>query len=180
MLVVTTEKVDGTNIRLSWDLSAVRGQAVNWIAGRTDRAMIPPKLLTRLASMWDALPWGDVFDGAVTLYGEGYGAGIQKGGGLYRPDPDFVLFDVAVSTDRGPLWLHRFDVEDVAVKLGIDVVRVVMSGPLAVAERAVVDGFDSAWRGVEPEGLVGRPECGLLDRLGNRVATKVKTKDYRR
>ena len=42
---------------------------------------------------------GEVFpDGAAVLYGEGYGAKIQKGGGNYRADQDFVLFDVRVGS----------------------------------------------------------------------------------
>ena len=32
------------------------------------------------------------------MYGEGYGAKIQKGGGNYRQDQDFVLFDVLLLT----------------------------------------------------------------------------------
>lgn len=181
-----TEKVDGTNIRLGWapwtgDLT------VELIRGRTDNAQLPPHLLTRLVEIHTSLPWRDVFeDGSalehdpnkhVTLYGEGYGAKIQKGGGNYLPDRcDFVLFDVKV----GRWWLRRPDVEDVARKLGVDAVPVVgtMTIPEAV-ELVRSDGFVSQWRNASPEGLVGRPLVDLFDRRGERITTKVKARDLR-
>ena len=46
---------------------------------------------------------------AVELFGEGYGAKIQSGGG-YRNDVDFILFDVLISDNYQP----RESVEDIA------------------------------------------------------------------
>jgi hypothetical protein len=64
----------------------------------------------------------------VILYGEGYGPGIQKGGGNYGSDQSFVLFDIKI----GPWWLRREDVLEIADKLMIpDVVPVVGKGTLA-------------------------------------------------
>ena len=88
-----TEKVDGTNIRVVFKDSGVT------FGGRTDDAQIPAKLVERLNERFLPLAakLGEVFpDGAAVLYGEGYGAKIQKGGGNYRADQDFVLFDVLV------------------------------------------------------------------------------------
>ena len=72
-----TEKVDGTNIRVIFKDSGVT------FGGRTEDAQIPAKLVERLNERF--LPMvaklGEVFvDGAAVLYGEGYGAKIQKGG----------------------------------------------------------------------------------------------------
>lgn len=39
----------------------------------------------------------------------------------HRPDQDFVLFDICV----GDWWLQRADVEDVAMRLGLDIVPVI-------------------------------------------------------
>ena len=88
---VWTEKVDGTNIRVMWDGTTIT------FGGKTDNAQIPAFLVNRLSDTF--FPLRDTFsslwpDGEVCLYGEGYGAKIQKGGGNYRPDQDFVLFDV--------------------------------------------------------------------------------------
>lgn len=175
-----TEKVDGTNIRLHFDQDATfRGNEHAYIQGRTDNAQIPPQLLNVLVSLMQGLPWEVTFPDAeaVTLYGEGYGARIQKGGGNYLPDRcDFVLFDVKV----GPWWLRRDAVEDVAEKMGLNVVPVVAVCDVMDAITMVKDGFQSKWPGVAmPEGLVGRPAVDLFDRKGERIITKVKHRDFR-
>ena len=76
--------------------------------GKTDNAQIPAPLVARLNERF--LPLADMlsemFENGACLYGEGYGAKIQKGGGNYRPDQDFVLFDVRV----GEWWLERTSV----------------------------------------------------------------------
>jgi hypothetical protein len=173
-----TEKVDGTNIRLSFDPVSTPGNEHAHIAGRTDSAQIPPFLLARLMDLMRTMPWEKVFPGGdVTLYGEGYGARIQKGGGNYIADGvDFVLFDVKV----GDWWLRREDVEEVAEKLGLDVVPVVAIASIPQAIELVCNnGFLSRWPHVAvPEGLVGRPTVDLFDRRGGRITTKIKHKDF--
>lgn len=164
-----TEKVDGTNIRVHWD-----GHKVAF-GGRTDRAQIPANLYTVLAGLFtEELLEQQFGDGEATLYGEGYGPGIQKGGGKYRTTPGFVLFDVRV----GEWWLLRENVEDVAAKLGIDVVPVVHTGTLRDAIELVRSGFESTWGNFLAEGLVGVTTAGLLDRAGHRVMVKVKSADF--
>lgn len=164
-----TEKVDGTNIRIMYD-----GQKVSF-GGKTDRAAIPAKLVDRLR---DRFP-GDfclagVFDhGDVCLYGEGYGAGIQNGGN-YRPDQDFVLFDVKI----GPWWLQRKDVEDIAAKLDLPVVPIVGTGTLLEAVEFVRHGMVSHWNIPCAEGIVARPRTELMTRGGDRIITKIKCRDF--
>ena len=70
---VFTEKVDGTNIRIMWD-----GKNITF-GGRTDNAQIPATLYERLSNMF-AEGFEGIIDGPACLYGEGYGAKIQKGG----------------------------------------------------------------------------------------------------
>lgn len=164
-----TEKVDGTNIRVHWD-----GHAVTF-GGRTEAAQIPAKLVAVLQKLFTEELFEQTFqDTEVTLYGEGYGAGIQSGG-VYRPDQNFVLFDVFV----GGFWLRRDAVMDVADKLGIESVPVVLSGPISEAIDYVRRGFPSRWEGAKPEGLVGTAPEGLLDRAGRRIMVKIKSKDFR-
>jgi len=110
----------------------------------------------------------------VTLYGEGYGAGIQKGGGNYRAAPGFVLFDVRV----GDWWLLRDSVVDVGINLGVDVVPLTLTGTIADAIKVVRSGLTSDWGNFIVEGLVGVTTAGLLDRAGNRVMVKVKAADF--
>lgn len=167
-----TEKVDGTNIRVIWDCLTI------FFRGKTDRAQIPPFLLSQLEKTFIPLigKISEIFDCPICLYGEGYGAKIQKGGGNYRPDQGFVLFDVKI----GDWWLKREDVEDVAGKLGIEVAPLVGGGTLADMVEMVRDGFISSWGDFEAEGIVARPQVELKARNGERVITKLKTRDFRR
>jgi len=165
-----TEKVDGTNIRVMWD-----GEQVSF-GGKTDNALIPAKLVATLRKLFpDGRLFASAFDGGgVCLYGEGYGAGIQNGG-EYRPDQDFVLFDVRV----GLWWLRREDVEDVARKMALDVVPVVGCGTLHECIDMVQRGFKSAWGNAQAEGIVARPVVELCGRDGCRIVAKVKCRDFR-
>ena len=168
---VFTEKVDGTNIRVYFRDGKVT------FGGRTDRAQIPATLVERLNERF--LSQVDQFrkvfnDADVCLYGEGYGAKIQKGGGNYRPDQDFVLFDVMV----GGLWLQRTDVEDVAAKMGLDVVPVVGVGTLPEMVEQAKAGIKSTWGDFQAEGYVARPATELKNRNGHRLITKIKCRDF--
>lgn len=172
-----TEKVDGTNIRIIFTaLQEIRFE------GKTDRAQIPAFLVNRLNERFRSEAMTETlktkFDGSsgVCLYGEGYGARIQKGGGNYRADVDFVLFDVWVDG----WWLERANVEDVAVALGLDVVPVAGEGTLDSAIELCRQGFKSAWGDFLAEGLVMKPMVELFDRRGGRIITKVKHKDFER
>jgi len=168
-----TEKVDGTNIRIHW----VRGIGRTF-GGRTDNAQIPANLIKRLEELFPAKKLNsqirlDVDE--LTLYGEGYGARIQKGGGNYKPDGvDFVLFDVLVDD----WWLRRDHVQNVAECLSITAVPIIGRGPLNLAVDTVSKGFDSQWGKFQAEGLVLRPTVELKSRAGNRIITKIKHKDF--
>ncbi len=168
---VFTEKVDGTNIRVMFD-----GEQITF-GGKTDNAQIPAFLVARLNERF--LPqleaFKDIFGEAVCLYGEGYGAKIQKGGGNYRQDQDFVLFDVKV----GKWWLQREDVEDIASKLSLDIVPIIGSGTLFDMVEQARHGFNSIWGDFKAEGIVARPATELKSRNGKRIITKIKHRDFR-
>lgn len=167
---VFTEKVDGTNIRVM-----VKDGQVTF-GGKSDDAQIPAFLVAKLQSRF--LPQKDLlvqmFPEGGCLYGEGYGARIQKGGGLYRPDQDFVLFDVKVAD----WWLQRPAVEDVAGKLSCDTVPIIGTGTLPEMVAMAQAGFQSKWGPFPAEGIVARPRIELKTRAGHRVITKIKTRDF--
>jgi len=190
-----TEKVDGTNIRVHLFLSE-GGNVLVAFAGRSDNAQIPKPLLEYLEYQF---PKGDdrisnwMIENnlqAVTLYGEGYGPKIQ-GGGRYRDDQSFVLFDVKI----GDFWLDRENVDDIAKKIGIDSVPVIGHGTLEEAIDIVSTGLTfgkggnvvrwgrgglkSQWGEFEAEGIVARPVIPLFNRKGERIITKVKAVDFR-
>ncbi len=180
---VGTEKIDGTNIKINWDGKDVR------IGGRKENSSIPANLvevLNKYISGWD---FEKVFakaareDGTadVTLYGEGYGTGIQKRGKHYIKDAvDFILFDVTVDTEDGFRWyLDRSIVDDTAEKLSIESVPVIFEGTLGEGIEFVKGGFKSTIGDAESEGLVVVPKVELLNRKGERIITKLKTVDFR-
>ena len=167
-----TEKIDGTNIRVMWN-----GESLSF-GGKTDNAQIPAFLLNRLNEIFSVDAFKEKYpDTTMCLYGEGYGAKIQKGGGKYISDSQsFILFDIRI----GDTWLQRHNVEDIASKLIIDVVPIMGKGTLSDAIMFVQGGFTSLIAETDRmgEGLVMRPQIELLDRLGNRVITKIKFKDF--
>jgi hypothetical protein len=174
---IFTEKVDGTNVRVLLGIDTVD------FKGKDDNSMLHPGLLKALQKMFpfDLLDsvftdredeeggWSD-----VCLYGEGYGAKIQKGGGNYCKDQSFVLFDVRV----GNWWLRRDDVLDVARKLDILCVPEIGRGTLADMIDKVCGGIQSRWGDFPAEGIVARPEVELFARNGDRIITKLKHKDF--
>lgn len=163
-----TEKVDGTNIRIS-----VVDKRVTFL-GRTDAAQIPAPLVNKLIELFTPQAFADLPD--LCLYGEGYGAKIQ-GGGDYIPDGcGFILFDASISGN----WQSREIVEALARTLNIPVVPIVGSGSLTEAINLCKSGFKSFLKSTPPEGLVCRPSIELRDRCGERIITKIKLKDFGR
>ncbi|KKK87847.1 hypothetical protein LCGC14_2749110, partial [marine sediment metagenome] len=111
----------------------------------------------------------------VCLYGEGFGAKIQKGGGNYNPTGvDFILFDVKV----GNWWLERENIEDIASKLNIKVVPIIGKGTLIEAVDKTKTGHYSSFGQFIAEGIVVRPPITLFSRRGERLLGKIKTKDF--
>ena len=177
-----TEKIDGTNIRVKFETISGNGEVR--FDGRTDEAQIPAHLFAALQKMFpvSVFEYGlEAFEETGTplksiLYGEGYGAKIQKGGGIYRSDPGFILFDVWVDG----WWLNRESVEDIAKKLNIPsvpsfgtmdwqkAVDLVKSNPMSLATN-------------QPkimEGIVARSHPLVLFRDGTPVMWKLKVRDY--
>lgn len=172
---ICTEKIDGTNIGIVWD-----GHRVSY-QGRTESAQIPAFLMNKLLDMFGGDTNEELFEQKfgempVILFGEGYGAKIQKGGGNYRSDVSFILFDVYLPEQN--LWMKRDSVEDIAKTFGIDVVPIILTGTLQQAVDYVKSKPKSTIGTANMEGLVCRPKVDMLDRMGRRVIVKVKVKDF--
>lgn len=169
-----TEKVDGTNIRVMLSQTGTAS-----FGGRSDNAQIPADLVKYLIETFSEGKLQEVLwrDGPadVVLYGEGYGAGIQKVGKLYRPDKAFILFDVLVA---GQWWLEREAVEEIATKLRIQSVPYLGRMTMEEIVTLVSGGLSSALAACPAEGVVARPIETLFDRNMRRVIIKLKTKDF--
>ncbi len=172
---ICTEKIDGTNIGIVWD-----GHKVSY-QGRTERAQIPAHLMNKLIELFGGTVNEELFEQKfgemqVILFGEGYGAKIQKGGGNYRSDVSFILFDVYLPEQN--LWLKRDALEDIAGVFGIDVVPIVLKGTLQQAVDYVKSKPKSTIGNANMEGLVCKPAVDMLDRMGKRLIVKVKVCDF--
>lgn len=170
--------------------------------GKTDNADIHPNLLKHLQDTyptdkvlaalglkefipveeWDSHKWQTIDDipQLYTIYGEGYGAKIQKSGGNYLSQSNgFIVFDVKVDD----LYLLCSARDEIAARLGAPVVPFIGMMTLDEAIRYVREGFKS--RIAEnpdfmAEGLVIRNELGLKTRRGERIITKLKTCDFQK
>lgn len=165
-----TEKIDGTNIRCVWQDGKLT------FGGKTDNAQIHADLVKWLYENVREDAMRGIFpDENAVVYGEGYGAGIQSGGG-YSPTKKLIVFDVLVG---GKWWLDWENTCDVAGKLGLDTVPFVGEMTLEQATEMVRQGFTSKLGSNPPaEGLVGRPAETLFDKKGARLILKLKTKDF--
>jgi hypothetical protein len=170
-----TEKINGTNIRVM-----LSGGGEVSFGGRSNAAQIPGDLVQHLIRTFqqDKLKSAMWIEGSpveAILFGEGYGPGIQKGGGLYRADKSFILFDVLVG---GKWWLDHDAVNDVARKLGIDVVPYLGRMTLDQIVDLVRTPFQSKLGTATAEGIVARPIETLFDKRMERIIIKLKTKDF--
>lgn len=176
---IWTEKVDGTNIRVFWD-----GHSVSF-GGRTDKAQIPADIVNKLNEYFGGETNAQLFeqtfgDREVMLFGEGYGAKIQKGGGDYIDDGksvDFIMFDLKI----GANYQDRASVERCAEAFGVKTVPIVGRGTLDEAVQYVKSHpMSKLGNGKhEMEGIVCRPEIELNDRCHNRVIVKIKWEDFK-
>jgi len=174
-----TEKVDGMNIRVIYDSNPLDSSVS--FRGRTDKAQLPMDLVERLQELFPLEKFTKLWppneeensNMLIYLYGEGFGAGIQKGG-KYLDHKDFVLFDVKM----GDWWLKREDVGDVALKMGINIVPYIDTGNLSKLVDLVKSPLRSHWGDFTMEGIVARPIVELYARNGQRIITKLKTKDF--
>ena len=169
--------------------------------GKTDNAQIPPMLRKHLEENyppekvlaawglksfipyeeWKDHKWETIDDIPTkwTIYGEGYGAGIQSGGGYIRNGVSFIVFDTKVNN----LYLEWDSTKDIAEKLNTPTVPFIGKMTIEEAIDVVATGFKSTIaedKNLDAEGLVLRPEVPIYDRMGNRVITKIKTVDFRK
>ena len=173
-----TEKIDGTNIRCIYRDGKIT------FGGRSDNAQIHADLIEWLyenvtvEKLSAIFPPKDGVGADVVIYGEGFGAGIQKGGGDYSPHKKLIVFDVLIDSKW---WLSHENVCDISSKIGLDVVPSFGEMTLEDATEFVRRGFKSKCAiniSKNAEGLVGCPLETLFDKKGHRLIVKLKTKDF--
>lgn len=178
-------------------------------AGKTDNAQIPPKLQKFMeenypdekvfaalglkkfipVEEWVEHKWVtsdgitpsyDAIPEIYTIYGEGYGAGIQKAGGNYISNGvGFIVFDVKVND----IYLLTSARDEIATKLGAPIVPFMGYFTIDEAIDFVRKGFKTGlWDNKDfiEEGLVLRTDLGLRNRMGKRLIVKVKYEDFQK
>ncbi len=178
-----SEKLDGTNIRVY-----LTKEGKMKIGGRSDNAQIPTGLTEWIYEnmpveklkdiLWRPNKEGVIEPVDVVLYGEGIGAGIQKGGGDYSKEKIFVLFDVLVDEKW---WLDYDAVIEIAGKLGIKYAPDLGLMTLEEIINRVKAGMSSVFAETEreAEGIVARPIENLFDKRMKRVIIKIKGCDFK-
>lgn len=174
-LWIGTEKIDGTNIGVVWDGYNVTFQ------GRTEKATIPPFLLTRLKEIFNNAETEQVFEQLfgekeAILFGEGYGNKIQKRGKDYCENNKFILFDVFMP--QSDLWLERDSIEQIAKAFGIECVPIVFKGTIDEGVQFIKTKPKSTIGTADMEGIVCKPAVDLLSRDGKRLVVKIKVNDF--
>lgn len=173
------------------------------IAGKTDNAQIPKNLLKHMQEKYPDekilaalglkkfIPveeWENEHNwltyeqipNIYTIYGEGYGEGIQSGGWYIKGGNEFIVFDVKVND----IYLKTDARDEIATKLGAPIVPLIGYFTLDEAIDFVRKGFRSVVA-ENPEvkmaeGLVLRTDLGLRNRMGNRLIVKVKYEDFQK
>lgn len=165
------EKVDGMNMRIGLTDGKLD------IRGRSDRAQIPGDLRERIRELFDPDLIKEVIQTEdFTIFGEGYGAGIQKGG-HYSSEKDFIVFDIWI---KG-WWLRRTDMSSLCDTLGLQIVPLIGIFDTTEVTENVHRGIPSILScesGRLMEGVVGTPITPLYRRNGERIIAKLKTSDF--
>ena len=197
---VTKEEV----LDYTMDPSVLKGVKFNIrIAGKTDNAQIPKNLLKHMqekytnekilgalglkefipVSEWKSMyNWDDYskIPSIYTIYGEGYGEGIQSGGWYIKGGNEFIVFDVKVND----IYLKTEARDEIATKLGAPIVPFKGYFTLDEAIDYVRNGFRSVVAESPEvkmaEGLVLRTDLGLRNRMGNRLIVKIKYEDFQK
>ncbi len=191
-----SEKIHGMNIRVFYDIYEDGSHLVRF-GGRTDAAQIPVFLYDKLHKLFTAEGLREVFGKKneagnylpvkLILFGEGFGARIQKGGGNYISDGvGFALFDIYIFEsnenrhNRG-WWMTRSTVFDVANKLNISQAP---EGDLIYTKQEIIDMVKNKRKSLIAEsdhiaeGIVARADPPIQFRDGNPVMFKLKVEDY--
>ena len=149
--------------------------------GRTDNAQIPIPLLDTLVKTFTYRKLKTHFDkhnvNEAILYGEGYGAKIQKGGGLYRKDQGFRMFGAQIEGQ----WCDRNIIRQLAADLGIhSVPELTITQDLEYVQNLVKNKTVSVVAESERpiEVIVATSEPLMLFKNGNPIMWKLKCKDF--
>jgi len=180
------EKIDGTNIRINYKCKDKEAYGT-YFYGRTEQATIPKPLKKHLEdtflrgnSLWHYFTktGTELHAQDIWLFGEGYGPKIQKGGGNYRDEVGFILFDVWANG----WWLNQDSVKSMAQDLNIPYAPIIGE----MTEQEIIEYIKSEPNSTcavsehKMEGIVAKAEPLLLQCNGDPLRMKLKARDYQK
>jgi hypothetical protein len=182
---IKTEKVDGTNIRIILDTQDENRERNFYIGSRK---LILNQNDKSSNQFFDCLNDINIFKlieyfkdvkQTIIIYGEGYGAGVQKGG-IYSPKKNFRVFDIRI----GNAYQDWEYIEKVCIDNQLNIVPVIGECEELNYEECIksLNEFQNTLinegDGGKPEGVVYKFEPVLLNKYGERLIFKVKFKDF--
>lgn len=182
---IKTEKIDGTNIRIIITKPKEDGSRELLIGSRKlilneeDKGSKQYLDCLKDINMNKLLEYFKDVDSTIIIYGEGYGAGVQKGG-IYSKEKNYRVFDIRI----GRAYQDFKYVKKVCINNQLNLVPIVSVvdkinyqeclESLRCFENTLINDGD----GGIPEGLVYKFEPVLLNKYGERLIFKIKRKDF--
>jgi len=182
---ILTEKIDGTNIRIILTKLDEDGKREIHLGSRKlilnekDKGSKQYMDCLKEVNLHKIREYFEDVNSTIIIYGEGYGAGIQKGG-IYSKEKNFRVFDIRI----GKAYQDFEYVKKVCMDNQLNLVPIL--GDIKeinyhdckyhlheFKETSIKEGS-----GGKPEGLVIKFEPVLLNKYGERLIFKIKFKDF--
>jgi len=183
---ILTEKIDGTNIRIILTKPDEEGERIIHIGSRklilnpSDKGSKVYLDCLEDVNLNKIKEYFKDVNSIVVIYGEGYGAGVQKGG-IYSSKKRFRVFDIRI----GKAYQDFNYVQKVCVDNQMNLVPIFGDVDTIHFNGCIEDlkNFNNTLIkegvGGKPEGLVYKFEPVLLNKYGERLIFKSKFKDYK-
>jgi len=182
---IKTEKIDGTNIRIiltKYDEDKQRSIFVGsrkLLLNQDDKGSKQYYDCIKDVNLNKLTEYFKDVDSTIIIYGEGYGAGVQKGG-IYSQDKDFRVFDIRIGNAYQDFeYVEKVCIDNqLNIVPVIDTIKVLTYGECLNSLEKFQDTLIKDGDGGRPEGIVYKFEPVLLNKYGERLIFKVKFKDF--
>lgn len=181
-----TEKIDGTNIRIIITKPDEKGEREVLIGSRTlilneaDKGSKQFLHCIKEVNLFKLKEYFKEVNSTIIIYGEGYGAGVQKGG-MYAKEKNYRVFDIRI----GEAYQDFEYVKKVCIDNQLNLVPL-MTEVSEITYKECVNSLKNFTHtlinegdGGQPEGFVYKFDPVLLNKYGERLIFKVKHKDFR-
>ncbi len=183
---IKTEKVDGTNIRIILTKQDEEGNREIFVGSRKlileekDKGSQTYFHCIKDVNLHKIKEYFKDVNSTVIIYGEGYGAGVQKGG-IYSKEKNYRVFDIRI----GEAYQDFEFVKKVCIDNQLNLIPVMTEVEEITYEECLnsLENFThtllNEGDGGQPEGFVYKFEPVLLNKYGERLIFKVKHKDFK-